>query len=269
MPEFEMCVLVSLPLAPSPPWLTRALARSLADDDDEEEDVNQYKVDEVLRVLEADEIDGIDVKKYKADIAFIEGASAPSLSALVLSRLHLTRSQCLAERLEKNNADLAVLQEYRRREEEFRKRGEEFELVNKEWDAAKNKVTELRNERLVMFMKGFGVISNKLKEMYQVRARSPSRPFPSSSFPPDARPLPLPAAHHSRRQCRARAVRYVRPVLRGRPLLRHAPEEDVEEHLEPVGRREDALLSRARLCPSRLQGAPSLARHLVSSTVKH
>ncbi|GAA5890264.1 hypothetical protein JCM8208_002756 [Rhodotorula glutinis] len=116
----------------------------LADDDEEEEDVNQYKVDEVLRVLEADEIDEIDVKKYKADIAFLE------------------------ERLEKNNADLAVLQEYRRREEEFRKRGEEFELVNKEWDAAKNKVTELRNERLVMFMKGFGVISNKLKEMYQL-----------------------------------------------------------------------------------------------------
>ncbi|GAA5842425.1 hypothetical protein JCM9279_005379 [Rhodotorula babjevae] len=116
----------------------------LADDDEDEEDVNQYKVDEVLRVLEADEIDEIDVKKYKADIAFIE------------------------ERLEKNNADLAVLQEYRRREEEFRKRGEEFELVNKEWDAAKNKVTELRNERLVMFMKGFGVISNKLKEMYQL-----------------------------------------------------------------------------------------------------
>ncbi|GAA5926838.1 hypothetical protein JCM3775_007053 [Rhodotorula graminis] len=116
----------------------------LADDDEEEEDVNQYKVDEVLRVLEADEIGEIDVKKYKADIAFLE------------------------ERLEKNNADLAVLQEYRRREEEFRKRGEEFELVNKEWDAAKNKVTELRNERLVMFMKGFGVISNKLKEMYQL-----------------------------------------------------------------------------------------------------
>ena len=54
----------------------------LADDDDDDDDVNQYKVDEVLRVLEADEIDGIDVKKYKADIAFLEGASARQVRVL-------------------------------------------------------------------------------------------------------------------------------------------------------------------------------------------
>lgn len=61
-----------------------------------------------------------------------------------------------------------MLQEYKRREEEFRRRGEEFEAVSKEWDGAKSRVTELRNERLVQFMQGFGIISNKLKEMYQV-----------------------------------------------------------------------------------------------------
>lgn len=77
-----------------------------------------------------------------------------------------------SERIERNNADLAVLQEYKRRDEEFRKRAEEFEAVSKEWDAAKTAVTELRNERLVQFMQGFGIISNKLKEMYQVRLRS-------------------------------------------------------------------------------------------------
>ncbi|GAA5891007.1 hypothetical protein JCM6882_008881, partial [Rhodosporidiobolus microsporus] len=101
------------------------------------------KVEEVLRVLEPEEIEQIDVKRLKADIALLE------------------------ERLEKNNADLAVLQEYKRRDEEFRKRGAEFEAISSEWDAAKNQVTELRNERLVKFMKGFGIISNKLKEMYQ------------------------------------------------------------------------------------------------------
>ncbi|GAA5853566.1 hypothetical protein JCM8547_002508 [Rhodosporidiobolus lusitaniae] len=102
------------------------------------------KIEDVLRVLDADEIEAIDVKRLKADIALLE------------------------ERLEKNTADLAVLQEYKRREDEFRKRGEEFEAISKEWDAAKNQVTELRNERLVKFMKGFGIISNKLKEMYQM-----------------------------------------------------------------------------------------------------
>ncbi|GJN91827.1 hypothetical protein Rhopal_004850-T1 [Rhodotorula paludigena] len=116
----------------------------LEDDDEEGADSGAYRVEEVLRVLEPEEVEEIDVKKSKADIAFLE------------------------ERLEKNNADLAVLQEYRRREEEFRKRAEEFEAVSKSWDAAKASVTELRNERLVKFMQGFGIISNKLKEMYQM-----------------------------------------------------------------------------------------------------
>ncbi|GAA5961890.1 hypothetical protein JCM3765_006425 [Sporobolomyces pararoseus] len=115
------------------------------DDDEEDEDaVRKVRFEDVLRVLEPEEIDSIDGKKLKADIAFLE------------------------ERLEKNTADLAVLQEYRRRNEEFRKRAEEFEAVSRDWDSAKNQVTELRNQRLVQFMKGFGIISNKLKEMYQM-----------------------------------------------------------------------------------------------------
>ncbi|GAA5823455.1 hypothetical protein JCM5353_002154 [Sporobolomyces roseus] len=120
----------------------------LDDEDDEEEGeegtVKKVKFEDVLRVLEPEEIDEIDGKKLKADIAFLE------------------------ERLEKNTADLAVLQEYRRRNEEFRKRAEEFAAVSQLWDAAKNSVTELRNQRLVQFMQGFGIISNKLKEMYQM-----------------------------------------------------------------------------------------------------
>ncbi|BGP29067.1 Structural maintenance of chromosomes protein 4 [Rhodotorula toruloides] len=117
----------------------------LGDVDEEDEDGNRPpKVEEVLRQLEPDEIEQIDVKRLKGEIALLE------------------------ERLEKNNADLAVLQEYKRREEEFRRRGEEFEAVSREWDGAKTRVTELRNERLVQFMQGFGIISNKLKEMYQM-----------------------------------------------------------------------------------------------------
>jgi structural maintenance of chromosome 4 len=116
------------------------------------------KVEDVLRVLDADEIEEVDVKRLTADIALLE------------------------ERLDKNNADLAVLQEYRRREEEFRKRGEEFEAISRDWDKAKNTVLELKNERLIKFMKGFGIISNKLKEMYQVRPLLPFSPSCLSHF---------------------------------------------------------------------------------------
>jgi len=141
----------------------------LEDEDDDEEGeegtARRVKFEDVLRVLEPEEIDEIDGKKLKADIAFLEGEFVASQ----LPREAELNKDEFTERLEKNTADLAVLQEYRRRNEEFRKRAEEFAAVSQLWDAAKNSVTELRNQRLVQFMQGFGIISNKLKEMYQVR----------------------------------------------------------------------------------------------------
>ena len=141
----------------------------LEDEDDDEEGeegtAKRVKFEDVLRVLEPEEIDEIDGKKLKADIAFLEGEFVASQ----LPREAELNKDEFTERLEKNTADLAVLQEYRRRNEEFRKRAEEFAAVSQLWDAAKNSVTELRNQRLVQFMQGFGIISNKLKEMYQVR----------------------------------------------------------------------------------------------------
>jgi len=141
----------------------------LEDEDDDEEGeegtAKRVKFEDVLRVLEPEEIDEIDGKKLKADIAFLEGEFVASQ----LPREAELNKDEFTERLEKNTADLAVLQEYRRRNEEFRKRAEEFAAVSQLWDAAKNSVMELRNQRLVQFMQGFGIISNKLKEMYQVR----------------------------------------------------------------------------------------------------
>ena len=141
----------------------------LEDEDDDEEGeegtARRVKFEDVLRVLEPEEIDEIDGKKLKADIAFLEGEFVASQ----LPREAELNKDEFTERLEKNTADLAVLQEYRRRNEEFRKRAEEFAAVSQLWDAAKNSVMELRNQRLVQFMQGFGIISNKLKEMYQVR----------------------------------------------------------------------------------------------------
>jgi hypothetical protein len=56
----------------------------LDDEDDDEDDegaVRKIKFDDVLRVLEPEEIDSIDGKKLKADIAFLEGKlSSPLLS---------------------------------------------------------------------------------------------------------------------------------------------------------------------------------------------
>jgi structural maintenance of chromosome 4 len=73
------------------------------------------------------------------------------------------------ERIGKMHLDLAVLKEYARREREFMERAADLDLVTKERDGAKRQSDDLRNQRLREFMEGFGIISMKLKEMYQVR----------------------------------------------------------------------------------------------------
>ena len=59
------------------------------------------------------------------------------------------------------------------------KRAADLDLVTKERDAAKKVADDLRSQRLREFMEGFGIISMKLKEMYQVRRSRP--PTPSTS----------------------------------------------------------------------------------------
>jgi structural maintenance of chromosome 4 len=63
---------------------------------------------------------------------------------------------------------LSILEEYRRRDEEYKERATDLEGVTKERDRVKAEVDSLRKRRLDEFMQGFNIISQKLKEMYQV-----------------------------------------------------------------------------------------------------
>lgn len=78
----------------------------------------------------------------------------------------------VTERIANTNLDLSVLKEYARREREFMQRAADLEAVTKERDGAKQAADDLRNQRLREFMSGFGIISMKLKEMYQVGRKS-------------------------------------------------------------------------------------------------
>ncbi|ORX60365.1 RecF/RecN/SMC protein [Hesseltinella vesiculosa] len=64
--------------------------------------------------------------------------------------------------------NLSVLEEYRRRDEEYKDRSSDLDAVTKERDAVKNEADSLRKKRLDEFMQGFNIISQKLKEMYQM-----------------------------------------------------------------------------------------------------
>ncbi|KAM0788102.1 hypothetical protein ACM66B_001270 [Microbotryomycetes sp. NB124-2] len=118
----------------------------LVDDDAEEEGSEEKapKLDAELREWTIEELAGFDTKVLKAKISALE------------------------ERIAQTNLDLSVLHEYARREKEFMQRAADLEAVTKERDAAKQKADDLRNQRLKDFMEGFGIISMKLKEMYQM-----------------------------------------------------------------------------------------------------
>lgn len=73
----------------------------------------------------------------------------------------------LAERLESGSADVAVLDEYRQREQEFLSRAGDLDETTRARDSAQQQYEILRKERLERFMAGFTQISTKLKEIYQ------------------------------------------------------------------------------------------------------
>ncbi|KAK0528142.1 Structural maintenance of chromosomes protein 4 [Tilletia horrida] len=71
------------------------------------------------------------------------------------------------EKVQKGGTNMAVLQEYRKRQNEFLSRAKDLEETTASRDAAKQKHDDLRKQRLEQFMAGFSTISSKLKEMYQ------------------------------------------------------------------------------------------------------
>ncbi|CAO3607107.1 unnamed protein product [Mucor fragilis] len=64
--------------------------------------------------------------------------------------------------------NLSVLDEYRRRRGEYNERKGDLDSVTAKRDQVKADVETLRKKRLDEFMSGFNVISQKLKEMYQM-----------------------------------------------------------------------------------------------------
>lgn len=74
----------------------------------------------------------------------------------------------LEEKTQNTNVDLGVLGEYRKRVEEHEARSADLNEAVTQRDTAKRRCDELRRLRLEGFMEGFGTISLRLKEMYQM-----------------------------------------------------------------------------------------------------
>jgi len=66
------------------------------------------------------------------------------------------------------NANMGAIAEYRKKETDYLSRVAELDGVTEERNNARKEHEELRRQRLEMFMDGFGIITLKLKEMYQM-----------------------------------------------------------------------------------------------------
>jgi structural maintenance of chromosome 4 len=74
----------------------------------------------------------------------------------------------LEENLSAKRPDLKAIEEFKRKEAVYLERVAELDEITQKRDRAKKRHDDLRKTRLNEFMEGFGIITGKLKEMYQV-----------------------------------------------------------------------------------------------------
>ena len=74
----------------------------------------------------------------------------------------------LEDQLGQMTPNMAAIEEYKRKESLQQLRVKELDEVTEERDKARRDYESMRKKRLDLFMAGFSVITNKLKEMYQV-----------------------------------------------------------------------------------------------------
>lgn len=97
-----------------------------------------------LQTFTKDELDAMNKESLKAVIAALE------------------------EKVQNASVDLSVIDEYRRRTAEHEARSADLATALTSRDSAKSRLDGLRSARLNGFMEGFGIISLRLKEMYQM-----------------------------------------------------------------------------------------------------
>ncbi|KAL3941771.1 MAG: hypothetical protein SGBAC_003915 [Bacillariaceae sp.] len=152
-----------------------------AEDEEEEEeeesdDIKQTSEDQV----ESEDVMEIDEEKIGAaddkatNKSSNNGESETMLSHSVLEQYKVGEVEEAIEILknERNalarNANMGAITEYKKKEADYFTRVAELDQVTDERNDARREHEELRRERLEMFMEGFGAITLKLKEMYQM-----------------------------------------------------------------------------------------------------
>uniref|UniRef100_A0A7S4QBT5 Structural maintenance of chromosomes protein 4 n=1 Tax=Ditylum brightwellii TaxID=49249 RepID=A0A7S4QBT5_9STRA len=155
-----------------------------SEDEVEEDNVENMPTDDDEMVSKDDDVDmpeadgisdGGEVKdKKKEKKNQIDKSSLPTLPHTALeqfSREEVKRDIALLEKERDTlakNANMGAIAEYRKKEADYLSRIGELDEVTEERNKARRVHEELRRQRLEKFMNGFGHITVKLKEMYQM-----------------------------------------------------------------------------------------------------
>merc|ERR1712172_257635 len=74
----------------------------------------------------------------------------------------------IAEKIAASKPNMAAIEEYKRKNKIYLERVSELDAMTLKRDEQRKHHDELRKQRLNDFMEGFGIITGKLKEMYQM-----------------------------------------------------------------------------------------------------
>jgi len=93
--------------------------------------------------------------------------SQEELDNMDLDAVKAQKNDIIAQ-LQQAKPNMAAINEYKKKEEVYMARAAELETMTKQRDEQRKHHDDLRKQRLTDFMEGFGIITGKLKEMYQM-----------------------------------------------------------------------------------------------------
>ena len=128
---------------------------------------NKAKYNHWKKKLAKLELQDVPLTKEGEEQSTLEEFNAETLVEFDLKKLE-SELEMKEEQISQSRPNLAVIQEYRKKEDIYLQRVSELDEITTSRDTQRKHHDNLRKQRLNEFMSGFSIISNKLKEMYQM-----------------------------------------------------------------------------------------------------
>ncbi|XP_054714087.1 structural maintenance of chromosomes protein 4-like [Uloborus diversus] len=129
-------------------------------------DIELQAIEGSIKTLTAN-LRKLELYKIEDESTELPVLSDEEIKSVSINPMNFKKGQ-LQEKIKNMNPDLTAIAEYKRKEELYRQKLEDLEQTNAERDRYKQFYEQLRKHRLEEFLKGFSIISLKVKELYQM-----------------------------------------------------------------------------------------------------